>query len=140
MRSRPPHVPLRRAANSAALAASACLFLGACGNGGPGPSDDRTTLTVLYPNNDEWSIWNNEVPLIVFSPLVALSASGEVEGRLARSWEHSPDYRTWTIHLRSDIRWHDGEPFTARDVEFTVGLWKHPEIRKCGVITASSPL
>ena len=43
----------------------------------------------------------------------------EVEPALAESWEHSDDGLTWTFHLRSDVRWHDGEPFTARDVEFT---------------------
>ena len=43
----------------------------------------------------------------------------EVEPLLAESWEHSDDGLTWTFHLRDDVRWHDGEPFTAQDVEFT---------------------
>ena len=43
----------------------------------------------------------------------------EVEPALAESWEHSDDGLTWTFHLRSNVRWHDGQPFTARDVEFT---------------------
>ena len=43
----------------------------------------------------------------------------EVEPALAESWEHSADGLTWTFHLRRDVRWHDGEPFTAGDVEFT---------------------
>ncbi len=42
-----------------------------------------------------------------------------VEPSLARSWETSEDGMTWTFHLRDDVRWHDGAPFTARDVEFT---------------------
>ena len=42
-----------------------------------------------------------------------------VEPSLARSWEASEDGMTWTFHLRDDVRWHDGRPFTARDVEFT---------------------
>lgn len=42
-----------------------------------------------------------------------------VEPSLARSWETSTDGMTWTFHLRDDVRWHDGTPFTARDVEFT---------------------
>ena len=42
-----------------------------------------------------------------------------VEPSLARSWETSEDGMTWTFHLRDDVRWHDGRPFTARDVEFT---------------------
>ena len=43
----------------------------------------------------------------------------EVEPALAQSWEHSEDGLTWTFHLRRDVRWHDGEPFTAHDVDFT---------------------
>ncbi len=42
-----------------------------------------------------------------------------VEPSLARSWEASEDGMTWTFHLRDDVQWHDGRPFTARDVEFT---------------------
>ncbi len=43
----------------------------------------------------------------------------EVEPELAESWERSEDGLTWTFHLRRDVRWHDGQPFTAHDVEFT---------------------
>jgi peptide/nickel transport system substrate-binding protein len=31
----------------------------------------------------------------------------------------SADGLTWTMHLRDDVRWHDGEDFTADDVKFT---------------------
>ena len=43
----------------------------------------------------------------------------EVEPALAESWESSEDGLTWTFHLRRDVTWHDGEPFSARDVDFT---------------------
>lgn len=43
----------------------------------------------------------------------------EVEPSLAESWEHSEDGLTWTFNIRRDVRWHDGAPFTAHDVEFT---------------------
>ena len=43
----------------------------------------------------------------------------QVEPSLAESWRHSPDGLTWTFHLRDDVKWHDGQPFTAHDVEFT---------------------
>ncbi len=42
-----------------------------------------------------------------------------VEPSLARSWEVSEDGMKWTFHLRDDVYWHDGTPFTASDVEFT---------------------
>ncbi|MCY4437777.1 MAG: ABC transporter substrate-binding protein [Chloroflexi bacterium] len=43
----------------------------------------------------------------------------QVEPLLADSWEHSADGLTWTFHLRKDVSWHDGKPFTAHDVDFT---------------------
>ena len=42
-----------------------------------------------------------------------------VEPSLAESWERSEDGLTWTFNLRRDVRWHDGQPFTAHDVDFT---------------------
>ncbi len=45
--------------------------------------------------------------------------TNQVEPALAESWSHSDDGLTWTFKLRRDVRWHDGEPFTARDVDFT---------------------
>ncbi|MDE2766179.1 MAG: ABC transporter substrate-binding protein [Chloroflexota bacterium] len=43
----------------------------------------------------------------------------EIEPALAESWERSDDGLEWTFRLRRGVSWHDGEPFTARDVEFT---------------------
>ena len=41
-------------------------------------------------------------------------------GDIAESWEVSPDGLTWTFKLRQGVKWHDGQPFTAADVEFTI--------------------
>ncbi|MBU2043703.1 MAG: ABC transporter substrate-binding protein [Candidatus Omnitrophica bacterium] len=43
----------------------------------------------------------------------------EVEPNLAQSWEVSEDGKVWTFHLRQDVNWSDGVPFTAADVVFT---------------------
>ena len=43
----------------------------------------------------------------------------EVEPLLAESWERSDDGLRWVFHLRQDVMWHDGTPFTAHDVDFT---------------------
>ena len=51
-----------------------------------------------------------------------------MQPQLAEDWEHSPDYRTWTIHLRSDVKWHDGRPVTAHDIKFSMELWAHPDV------------
>ncbi len=43
----------------------------------------------------------------------------EIDPVLAEAWDHSEDGLTWTFRLREDVTWHDGEPFTSRDVDFT---------------------
>ena len=55
-----------------------------------------------------------------------MDADGAPRGELARSWETTPDGKTWTFHLRPDAHWHDGEPVTAADVVFTVGVLQDP--------------
>src|SRR5690606_4745308 len=40
--------------------------------------------------------------------------------QLAIAWEISSDGLTYTFSLRPDVRWHDGEPFTAQDVIFSL--------------------
>ncbi len=41
------------------------------------------------------------------------------EPGVAQSWEHSADGKTWTFHIRHDIKFQDGQPLTAKDVAFT---------------------
>ncbi|WP_144108982.1 ABC transporter substrate-binding protein [Paraburkholderia sp. BCC1886] len=38
---------------------------------------------------------------------------------LARSWEVSADALTYTFHLEPNVKWHDGQPFSATDVVYT---------------------
>ncbi len=64
----------------------------------------------------------------MFLPLLSFGEDGELEGRLARSWEHSSDYSEVTYHLRSDLRWHDGTPVTAQDLEFSMELMTRPDV------------
>ncbi len=40
----------------------------------------------------------------------------------------SKDYLTYRYHLRPGARWHDGEPVTSRDVEFTWRVLTHPDV------------
>ena len=51
---------------------------------------------------------------------------------LARKWEVSPDGLTYTFHLRPNVKWHDGKPFTSQDVAFTTQdflMKTHPRAR-----------
>ena len=43
----------------------------------------------------------------------------EVKPSLAEKWEHDESGKIWTFYLRKDVRWQDGEKFTADDVIFT---------------------
>ncbi|GGE02841.1 ABC transporter substrate-binding protein [Paenibacillus nasutitermitis] len=43
---------------------------------------------------------------------------------LAKSWELSEDGLTYTFQLEEDVKWHDGEKFTADDVVFSFGYYK----------------
>lgn len=52
---------------------------------------------------------------------------GKLTGDLAESWEISADQKTWTFKLRPGVTWHDGEPFTANDVKFTIELCYNPK-------------
>lgn len=40
----------------------------------------------------------------------------------------SADYRVYTYHLRSGVRWHDGRPLTSRDVRFTFDIIMDPKV------------
>ena len=88
------------------------------------PGGTITTATIAEPLTFNLALANDAYSAgmlsYLFEGLTETSwLTDEVEPGLAESWEHSDDGLTWTFHLRDDVRWHDGEPFTARDVEFT---------------------
>jgi peptide/nickel transport system substrate-binding protein len=59
----------------------------------------------------------------MFDYLIGTAPNGELaaDRGLATSWRMSPDGGTWTLKLRPNVKWHDGKPFTAGDVAFTLG-------------------
>ncbi|MFN3520718.1 MAG: ABC transporter substrate-binding protein [Phenylobacterium sp.] len=63
----------------------------------------------------------------VFEGLIHIGRNGGVEPRLAESWEISPDGRIYVFHLRRGVRFHDGEPFDASVVKFTLDRARAPE-------------
>lgn len=62
----------------------------------------------------------------MFDALFRMDADGNFVPRLAESWEISEDGLTYTFYLRQDVKWHDGEPFTANDVVFTINAILDP--------------
>jgi len=89
-----------------------------------------TTLTILAPAFDDIlsPYWSSGFDHMVFLSLFDFDENGEVRGRLARAWEMQEDGRTWVYHLHTDVRWHDGVPFTAQDVKFTYDLLTDPDV------------
>nr|WP_288827507.1 ABC transporter substrate-binding protein [uncultured Clostridium sp.] len=55
---------------------------------------------------------------MIYSPLYMYNADG-INYFLAKSIDTSEDNLTYTMHLRDDVKWSDGEKFTADDVVFT---------------------
>src|SRR5260221_6776802 len=66
-----------------------------------------------------------------YEPLIGVSPTLQLEPVLATSWERVADDR-WRIKLRPSVRFHDGQPFTADDVVFTVtrGLSERADTRQ----------
>ncbi|WP_246804201.1 ABC transporter substrate-binding protein [Desulfosarcina cetonica] len=55
----------------------------------------------------------------VFDPLVRYAQDMSIEPRLASRWERIDDL-TMRFYLRQGVKFHSGNPFTAKDVKFTL--------------------
>ena len=64
----------------------------------------------------------------VYNGLIRYDKNLQLEGELAESWEISEDKLSFTFHLRKDVTWHDGAPFTSADVLFTYQLYINPDV------------
>ena len=63
---------------------------------------------------------------LIFDTLTTLDDSGKAVPKLAESWSHSDDYKTWTFKLRPGVKFHDGTPFNAQAVAFNYARQKDP--------------
>lgn len=71
---------------------------------------------------------SSEIASFIFNGLVKYDKDGkEIIGDLAESYRFE-DNRTVVFNLRHDVRWHDGEPFSSRDVLFTYHLINDPSV------------
>ncbi len=73
----------------------------------------------------------NEVDMdlvrIIYSGLFKYDGKGEIIPDLAQEYQISPDGKVYTITLKDNISWHDGEKFTADDVIFTIQAAQNPD-------------
>jgi peptide/nickel transport system substrate-binding protein len=107
----------RIAATIAALALVAAA--GACGGGGSGSGagDTKAPLVVAFSSFSgesalSWMVKSNDMRL--YAPLfdqlaVTDPKTREVRPQLATSWKSSADGKTWTLHLRENVPFHDAE-------------------------------
>lgn len=76
-----------------------------------------------------WTTCGRRLDETVLQGLAHVLHTGDgVKPLLAESWETTDDGQTWVFHLRPDVTWHDGEPFTADDVVFTYNLYANPTV------------
>lgn len=72
---------------------------------------------------------DRDLTILIYSGLMRVGENGELIPDLAESYEVSADKLTYSFKLKKGLEWHDGEPLTASDVEFTVEKIQDPLIK-----------
>jgi peptide/nickel transport system substrate-binding protein len=78
-----------------------------------GQESDINTLDPAGPLGQPADV---NVALAIYDTLLSFDAEGELVGDLAESFEVDDTLRTWTLHLREGVTFHDGTPFDAAAV------------------------
>lgn len=105
------------------LAAMAMLVLAAgCGDAS---KEQGKANTLVYASHDYTRInpaidEHGEINLLLFNGLTMHDDKRNVVPGLAEKWDYDENTNTYTFHLRKNVKWHDGKPFTAKDVKFTI--------------------
>ena len=82
---------------------------------------EEATVSTVVPF---MSVFNN---LVMFDQNVGKNSFESIVPDLALSWATSAEGRKLTFKLRPGVKWHDGKPFTAKDVQCTFELLTVPE-------------
>ena len=77
---------------------------------------ETSTISTVWP---AMPCFNN---LVLFDPLKKTESADTVIGELAEKWSWQDNYRNLVFFLRRGVKWHDGQPFTAKDVKFTFDM------------------
>lgn len=79
-----------------------------------------TKLTNIDPQSIN-NVQHKRLFLLMFDGLINVNPqTNELMPGLAERWEMTEDGLSWTFFLRKDVKFHNGEPFTADDVVFTI--------------------
>ncbi len=70
---------------------------------------------------------DRDIAALVYSGLMKYDAQGNIIGDLAERYEISTDGKEYIFYLKKNIQWHDGKPFQAEDVLFTVSAITNQE-------------
>jgi len=85
---------------------------------------NNNKITVINPTlggaNQDSACW---VFNMIYDKLVVSNGDGTYTGVLAKSWE-TTDYKTFTLKLRDDVSFHNGEKLTAADFIYTIDVGK----------------
>lgn len=73
-------------------------------------------FTRINPAMDE----HGEINSLLFDGLTAHDGENQVIPGLAKDWTYDAASCTYTFRLAENVKWHDGEDFTADDVKFTI--------------------
>ncbi len=109
------------------LAGIMLLSVGCSNSGGASEGSNITTISIVAGGdavNLNPLYANDRVSMTVmnalYNPLYVVDEKGEKTFYLADSVEPSEDFLTYTVKLKSGIKWHDGKPLTADDLVFTM--------------------
>jgi len=112
------------AAIAAVPAAASTAAAAAAGTSSNGPTlrvESDTSFSTFNPFTAE-DAGDQQVIDGIYPLLTVVGENGVLKPYLATKWATSPDRLTWTLTLRSGLKWSDGQPLTAKDVAWTYNL------------------
>ena len=95
-----------------------------------GGTYSEATIGRINSLNPLFATTNSEKVLskLMFATLVEVDYSGNPGLGLVQSLRASENGKIWTIKLRDNLKWSDGEPLTNEDVMFTINLIQNPAV------------
>lgn len=95
-------------------------------------ADTKESNTLVYGSGDYTRInpamdEHGEINILLFNGLTAHDGENQVIPGLAKEWSFDEEACIYTFYLEENVTWHDGKPFTAEDVKFTIEAIQNPE-------------